>query len=139
MVVAACTGPTPSTSSGPPVSQSVLAPLDLRVRNSGLRGGYLWLSLAGQPGEGRWHRFGQAVFLCATCPVRFVGAGVAYEIVIFDEACQLRAVLRTFGGQMQVEIDPGPTIELVEAPPIGDWLPEDSPPVDPASVPCSPP
>lgn len=139
LVVAACAGPTPSTSSAPPADESVLVPLDLRVRNSGLPAGYLWLSMTGQPGTGRWHRFGMAEFLCATCAVPFVGVGATYDVAVFDESCQLRAAHRTLGGQLQVEIDPGPTIKLVEAPPLGDWLPGDSPPADPGSIPCSPP
>jgi hypothetical protein len=139
LVVAACAGPAPSASWAAPADDSVLLPLELRVRNSGLPGGYLWMSVVDQPGTGRWHRFGMADFFCATCPVPFAHVGAAYEIAVLDESCQLRAAQRTIGGKLQVEIDLGPTIKLVEAPPLGDWIPGDSPPADPGSIPCSPP
>lgn len=45
---------------------------------------------------------------------------------------------RTIGGLWLIEIAPGPKIRLVEAPPLVDWMPADSPPTDPASVPCAP-
>ena len=129
-IVAACT-------EAPPLPN--LAQLDLQVRNSGLPGGYVWLSLAGQPGAGRWHQFGMAEFICVTCPKPFVGSGAAYEIAVLDETCRVRAVHRTTGGQLLVEIDLGPTVRLVQAPPLGDWLPADSAPADPTTIPCSPP
>ena len=115
----------------------MVLPLDLQVRNSGLPGGYLWLAMADQPMTGRWHHFGMAQFMCVTCPRPFVGFGASYEIAVLDDSCQVRAIQRTAGGQLLVEIDPGPTVRLVPAPPLGDWLPEDSPPADAASVPCS--
>jgi hypothetical protein len=120
-------------------SDSVVVPLDLQVRNNGLRGGYVWLGMADQPNTGRWHPFGMAQFMCVTCPRPFVGAGTGYEIVVLDESCAVRARQRTVGGQLLFEIDLGPTFELIPAPPIGDWLPEDSPPADAAGVPCRPP
>jgi hypothetical protein len=116
-----------------------LSALDLQVRNSGLPGGYLWLAMADQRNTGRWHRFWMAEFMCVTCPRPFGGIGTGYEIAVFDEACQLRARFRTPGGALQVAIDPGPTITLDVAPPLGDWLPGDSIPADPATIPCSPP
>jgi hypothetical protein len=137
IVVAACTEAPPSPSAnanGPPI-----AALDLQVRNSGMPGGYLWLSMADQRQTGRWHQFGMAEFMCVTCPRPFGGIGAGYEIAVFDEACALRARFRTPGGELQVAIDLGPTITLVPAPPLGDWLPGDSAPVDPGTVPCSPP
>lgn len=115
-----------------------LSALDLQVRNSGLPGGYLWLAMEEQRNAGRWHRFGMAEFLCVTCPRRFFGVGTGYEIAVFDEACQLRARFRTLGGNLLVAIDLGPTITLDPAPPLGDWLPGDSIPADPATIPCSP-
>lgn len=111
--------------------------LDLQVRNSGLPGGYVWLSPADQPGPGRWHQFGMAEFFCVTCPVPVVGSGTGYDLAILDEFCRTRATYRTVGGQLLVEIDLGPTVRLVQAPPLRDWMPEDSMPADPASIPCS--
>ena len=137
MAVAACTDAPPSSSAnadGPP-----LAALDLQVQNSGMPGGYVWLSMADQRQTGRWHRFGMAEFLCVTCPRPFTGAGAGYEIVVFDEACALQARFRTLGGPLQVAIDLGPTITLVPAPPLGDWMPVESAPADPGTVPCPPP
>jgi len=80
-----------------------------------------------------------AEFFCATCPVPFVGSGASYEIAVFDESCQLRAVHRPLGGKLLLEIDLGPTFKLIQAPPLRDWLPEVSTPAEPASVPCSAP
>ena len=80
-----------------------------------------------------------AEFFCVTCPVRYAGLGPSYEIGVFGMACEVLAIRQTVGGQLQVEIDPGPTIRLIEAPPLGDWLPGDSIPVDPATIPCAPP
>jgi hypothetical protein len=113
-------------------------PLDLQVRNSGLPGGYVWLSTVGDRSLGRWHRFGMAEFLCVTCPVPFVGSGSPYEIAVLDEACVVVDRFETAGGQWLVEINPRSTA-LVEAPPIGDWIPGDSEPVGPEHVPCLPP
>ena len=113
-------------------------PLDLQVRNSGLPGGYVWLSTAGDRSQGRWHRFGMAEFLCVTCPVPFVGLGSQYEIAVLDEACVVVDRFQTGGGQWLVEID-ARTTSLVAAPPLGDWMPGDSEPVSLASVPCLPP
>jgi len=93
--------------------------------------------MAGQPTTGRWHQFGMAEFICVTCPEAFVGVGASYEIAVLDESCHVRATLRTTGGQLLVEIELGPTIRLVDAPPLQDWLPADSAPVDPAAVPCA--
>lgn len=115
----------------------MVLPLDLRVRNSGLPSGYIWLAIAHQPNTGRWHAFGMAQFMCVTCPKPFVGFGASYEIAVLDESCQVQAVERTVGGPLLLEIDPGPTIRLVPAPPLQDWLPEDSPPADLADIPCS--
>ena len=126
----------------PPVSVEPtpeLSGLDLQVQNSGMPGGYLWLGIADQPNAGRWHRFGMAEFLCVTCPRPFLGAGAGYEIAVFDDACQQLANFQSRGGSLQVLIDLGPTIELVPAPPLGDWMPGDSPPADAGTVPCSPP
>lgn len=126
-IVASCAeGPVPASA----------VPLDLQVRNSGLPAGYLWLSMTGHPDTGRWHQFGMAEFFCATCPVPFVGAGASYDVAVLDEACHVRSMERTIGGRLLLEIDLGPTIRLVEAPPLGDWLPEDSTPADPSSIPC---
>ncbi len=116
-----------------------LSALDLQVRNSGMRGGYLWLGIAEQPSAGRWHPFGMAEFLCVTCPRPFLGAGAGYDIAVFDEACALQARFQTLGGLLLVAIDLGPTIELVPAPPLGDWIPGDSAPADAGTVPCAPP
>ena len=132
--LAACGAP---TSSGTPVSSPV--PLDLQVRNSGLPGGYVWLSIAGQPSQSRWHRFGMATFICVTCPEPFVRSGSGYEISVLDASCAVRGRYRVDGGPLLVEIELGPTFRIVDAPPLGDWMPEDSPPSDPASVPCFPP
>ena len=112
-----------------------LPKLDLQVRNSGLHGGYLWLGITG--GGGRWHRFGQAEFLCVTCPQPFGGSGPSYEIAVFDEQCQLHAREHTQGGNLQVAIDLGPRITIVPAPPVIDWMPGESAPIDAAQVPCA--
>ena len=124
---------------GGAAQQAVQAPplekLDLQVRNSGMHGGYLWLGITG--GAGRWHTFGQAEFLCVTCPVPFSGVGPSYEIAIFDEQCELRAREHTTGGNLEVAIELGPLISLVPAPPVIDWVPGDSPPADVATVPCA--
>ena len=136
---AAACAEAPAAPSPEETNQSMVSPLDLQVRNSGLPGGYLWLSVTGQPNVGRWHRFGMAEFICVTCPAPFVGSGASYEIAVFDESCQLRALHRPIGGQLLVEIDLGPTVRLVQAPPLVDWLPSDSAPADLASIPCSPP
>lgn len=117
------------------VQTPLLERLDLQVRNSGMHGGYLWLAITG--GAGRWHAFGQAEFLCVTCPVPFVGSGPSYEIAVFDEECALLASEHTKGGNLQVAIDPGPLITLVPAPPVIDWIPGDSPPADVVNVPCA--
>ena len=111
-------------------------PLDLQVRNSGLPGGFVWLSMTGHPDAGRWHQFGMAEFFCVTCPIQFEGAGGSYEIAILDESCNVRSRERTTGGNLLIEIDPGPVIKLVDAKPLGDWLPGDSAPADPAGIPC---
>jgi|SRR6187402_671568 len=131
-----CAAPSPSPTAA---DAPDLAVLDLQVRNSGLRGGYLWLSMADQPQTGRWHQFGSAEFVCVTCPNAFRGIGSGYEIAVFDEACDLHGHFRTLGGRLQVAIDLGPTITLVPAPPLGDWMPADSLPAEPGTVPCSPP
>jgi len=132
--VAACDAATPPDT--PDISTVV--PLDLQVRNSGMPGGYVWLSTIGEPNQSRWHRFGMAEFICVTCPepIRSVSG---YAIAILDESCRLQATYRVDGGSLLVEIDLGPTLRIVEAPPIRDWLPGDSAPVDPAMVPCVPP
>jgi hypothetical protein len=119
----------------PAVQAPPLEKLELQVRNSGMHGGYLWLGITG--GAGRWHTFGEAEFLCVTCPVPFTGVGPSYEIAIFDEQCQLHAREHTKGGNLQVAIELGPLISLVPAPPILDWVPGDSPPADVAQVPCA--
>jgi hypothetical protein len=136
IAMAACGGG-PSPNDATSAEDSLVSPLDLQVRNSGLPGGYLWLAMAGQPTTGRWHRFGMAEFICVTCPTAFVGFGTSYEIAVLDESCHVRASLRTTGGQLLVDIDLGPAIRLVQAPPLQDWLPADSAPVDPAAVPCA--
>ena len=69
----------------------------------------------------------------------FVATGSDYDLVVLDESCHVRARYQTHGGQLLIEIDPGPAIRLVQAPPLGDWMPGDSPPADPAGIPCSPP
>ena len=137
VVVAACAEEASTPASIEP--EPALSALDLQVRNSGLPGGYLWLGIADQPGAGRWHPFGMAEFLCITCPRPFLGAGAGYEIAVFDESCRQLADFRSLGGSLQVAIDPGPAIELVPAPPLGDWMPGDSAPADAGNVPCSPP
>jgi hypothetical protein len=137
LAVASCAEDAASPASVEPAPD--LTALDLQVRNSGMPGGYLWLGIADQPSAGRWHPFGMAEFLCVTCPRPFLGAGAGYEIVVFDEACRQLADFRSLGGSLQVVIDLGPTIELVPAPPLGDWIPGDSPPADAGTVPCSPP
>lgn len=137
LIVAACVDASPPPSANAP--GPAIAALGLQVRNSGMSGGYLWLSMADQRQTGRWHQFGMAEFMCVTCPRPFGGIGAGYEIAVFDEACALRARFRTLGGQLQVAIDPGPTITLVPAPPIGDWLPGDSEPAGAGIIPCSPP
>ena len=134
--VAAC-GAGPSPNGATTAGGSLVSPIVLQVRNSGLPGGYLWLAMADQPTTGRWHRFGMAEFICVTCPEAFVGSGTSYEIAVLDESCHVRASLRTTGGKLLVDIDLGPTIRLIEAPPLQDWLPADSAPVDPAAVPCA--
>ena len=120
------------------VSSSVVS-LGLQVRNSGLPGGYVWLSIPGQANQGRWHQFGMAEFICVTCPDPFVHSGSGYAIAILDESCEIRATYQVDGGPLLVEIDPGPTLSIGQAPPLGDWLPGDSPPAEPASIPCTPP
>ncbi len=137
IVVAACVDATPPPSTNP--AGPALATLDLQVRNSGMRGGYLWLSMADQRETGRWHQFGMAQFMCVTCPRAYGGLGTGYEIAVYDEACAVRARFQTLGGPLLVEIDLGPTIELVPAPPLGDWMPENSLPADAGTVPCSAP
>lgn len=133
--LAACgTGLNPPT----PVDRTVL-PLNVQVRNSGLPGGYIWLGNPAEPGAGRWHRFGRAEFICVTCPEAFIGSGFGYDIDVFDEACRQLNGLRVDGGNLLVEIDPGPTIRVDHAPPLGDWMPADSTPAPLGSVPCSPP
>lgn len=122
------------TAADPGTQAPPLQTLDLQVRNSGMEGGYLWLGITG--GAGRWHKFGQAEFLCVTCPVPFGGSGPSYEIAVFDEECRLRAREHAQGGSLQVAIDLGPRISLVAAPPVIDWIPGESPPMDPAQVPC---
>jgi hypothetical protein len=114
-----------------------VSPLDLQVRNSGLRAGFLWLAGADEPDRGRWHAFGMATFSCVTCPTTFTGSSSGYAITVFDDACRQMASARTLGGGLIVEIDPGPVVRIGAAPPLGDWLPEDLPPVDPSSVPCA--
>ena len=104
--LAACGAP---TSSGTPVSSPI--PLDLQVRNSGLPGGYVWLSIPGQPSQSRWHRFGMATFICVTCPEPFVGSGSGYEIAVLDASCAVRGRYRVDGGPLLVEIDLGPTLQ----------------------------
>jgi hypothetical protein len=138
IAVAACAeAPEPR---GPDGTQgSVVSPLDLRVRNSGIQGGYLWLGMVDQPSSGRWHRIGEAEFGCVTCPKPFVGFGSSYVVVVLDEACRVLAAFQPLGGQLQVEIDIGLPIKLIKAPPLGDWIPGDSPPADPATIPCAPP
>jgi hypothetical protein len=124
-----------SATTEPAGEAAPLQKLDLQVRNSGLHGGYLWLGVTG--GAGRWHRFGQAELLCVTCPVPFSGSGPSYEIAVFDEQCQLHAREHTPGGSLQVAIELGPRITIVPAPPVIDWVPGDSPPIDAAEVPCA--
>jgi hypothetical protein len=121
-----------------PVSPNAL-PLDLQVRNSGLDGGFVWLGSANEPGRSRWHAFGMAEFFCVTCPSAFQGSVEGYDVAILDESCGLRFAERTLGGQLIVEIDPGPTIRISPAQPLGDWLPGDSPPLEATRVPCPPP
>ncbi len=130
VAMVACTTPTPSEGS---------ATLDLQVRNSGLPGGYVWLARADDRANGRWHRFGMAEFICATCPAPFSGSTAGFIVAVYDESCVVRGGFQTPGGQRLVEIDPGPTVRLVEAPPLQDWLPADSVAADPATVPCPPP
>jgi hypothetical protein len=134
----ACTDvPPPSSGSPSPVGASV--PLDLRVRNSGLPGGLLWVAVTGDGETGRWHRLGTAEFLCVTCPQPLPGIGPTYDLAVLDGSCQVREAFRTVGGPWQIEIDPGPTVKLIPAPPLGDWLPADSDPAEPTTIPCSPP
>lgn len=140
LVVSACAAaPASINPVGPSPDDNALLPLDLQVRNSGLSSGYLWLSITGQPGAGRWHQFGMAELICVTCAVSMVGSGTSYELAVVDESCQVRVVRRTVGGRLRLEIDPGPTFRLLEAPPPGDWLPTNSAPADPATIPCAPP
>jgi hypothetical protein len=121
--------------SEPAAEASPLEKLELQIRNSGMHAGYLWLGITG--GAGRWHTFGQAEFLCVTCPVPFTGAGPSYEIAVFDEACQLLARDHTNGGHLLVAIELGPRISLVPAPPITDWVPGGSAPAAIDDVPCA--
>jgi hypothetical protein len=122
-----------------PVPSRVVVPLDLQVRNSGLiPGGFVWLSTADEPDENRWHRLGQAEFVCVTCPIP-LGPASGYEIAVLDASCRVQATYAVDGGALLVEIGPGPTIRLIPAPPLGDWMPGDSGPEDPARIPCSPP
>lgn len=121
-----------------PVAKNVL-PLDLQVRNSGLPGGYVWLSGIHQPGSGRWHTFGMAEFFCVTCPVAFAGSPEGYVVAVLDQECRVHGRFETLGGELIVEIDLGPALRIGPAPPLQDWLPGDSMPADPASVPCAPP
>jgi hypothetical protein len=139
IVVAGCAEAPTAPAPAPNESRRALSALDLQVRNSGLPGGYLWLGIADQPGAGRWHQFGMAEFLCVTCPRPFVGAGAGYQIAVFDDSCRQVANFRSSGGPQQVAIDAGPTIELVPAPPLGDWLPGDSEPARAGTIPCTPP
>jgi hypothetical protein len=138
IAVAACAEP-PAPRGSDATQASIVIPLELRVRNSGIHGGYLWLGMVDQPAAGRWHRIGEAEFSCVTCPKPFVGFGPSYEIVVLDEACHVLAAFQPLGGHLQVEIDIGLPIKLIQAPPLGDWLPGDSASVDPATVPCAPP
>jgi hypothetical protein len=110
--------------------------LDLQVRNSGLASGFIRLSIPGDPTSERWHGFGTAEFVCVTCPVPYASRAGPYEIVLLDERCRVVATLPTAGGHLLLEIDPGPTIRLGVAPPLGDWLPGDSMPLEVADVPC---
>lgn len=132
--LAACSG------LNPPTPVETIHPLNVQVRNSGLPGGYLWLGIIGERPEGRWHRFGQAEFICVTCPEPFIGTGVGYQLAVFDESCRLLEFTGgVAGGSLLVEIDPGPTIRIGNAPPLGDWMPADSTPAPVGNVPCSPP
>ena len=121
-----------------PVDRSVV-PLNVQVRNSGLPGGYVWLANPGEPSQARWHTFGQAEFICVTCAVPFVGTGYGYTVAVLDERCNLLDFTGIFGGDVLIEIEPGPTIRLVDAPPLGDWMPTDSTPAPMSEVPCPPP
>ena len=139
---AASCGPAPIT---PPDGIATVAPggavvpLELEVQNSGLPGGYVWLGLTDQPATGRWHQFGMAVLMCVTCPVPLAGIGASYDIAILDKACAVQAALRTPGGHLRWEIGPGPQFSLAPAPTGGDWIPGDSEPAKPGTVPCTPP
>lgn len=130
VAIVACTATTPDAGT---------ATLDLQVRNSGMPGGYVWIAKADERANGRWHRFGMAEFICVTCPTPFTGSSAGFIVAVFDESCVVRGGFQTPGGQRLVEIELGPTIRLIEAPPLGDWLPADSTAADPATVPCPPP
>lgn len=138
--VLACGEPAPSP--GPTdalPSAAALQPLDLVIRNSGLPGGFVLVSVTGQPTVGRWHSFGMAELLCLTCPEPFNASGPSYELVVVDEACKVMSVNRTLGGDLWLEIDPGPIVRLGEAPPPGDWIPSESPPMEASTPPCATP
>jgi hypothetical protein len=124
-----------------PTPVETIHPLNVQVRNSGLPGGYLWLAVIGQRAQGRWHHFGEAEFICVTCPEPFIGTGShGYELAVLDESCRLLEFAGgVAGGSLLVEIDPGPTITIDDAPPLGDWMPADSTPAPLGNVPCSPP
>ncbi|MGZ5408337.1 MAG: hypothetical protein ACXWDG_11210 [Aeromicrobium sp.] len=128
--IVACDTATPSTHS---------ATLELQVRNSGMPGGYVWFARAEDRSSGQWHRFGMAEFLCVTCPTPFAGSEAGFVIAVFDESCSVRGGFRTPGGHRLVEIDLGPVVRVIEAPPLQDWLPADSIEANPANVPCVPP
>lgn len=131
-VVTACGGPTaPATDSPGPPAQA----LDLVLRNSGFDGGFVHLAVTGQPTTGRWHAFGMAELVCLTCSTPF-GRGPRYDIVLLDDACRLISEFHTVGGDLSLEIDPGPSVALQAAPPPSDWMPADSPPMD-GPPPCT--
>ena len=102
-------------------------------------GGYLWIAISDDPATGRWHRFGMAELLCVTCPVPLARPAASYDIAILDEACAVRSARRTAGGALRWAIEIGPRFSLDAAPTGGDWIPGDSAPADPGSVPCAPP
>ena len=128
--VATCSPPEPAT-------LPAAVPLELQVRNAGLPGGYIRLAPAAQGSQGRWHKFGMAEFICVTCPTPFVGSRSGYDILVLDTTCQVKGRYRTDGGQLLVDINIGPTVSLVKAQPITDWLPAESAPIDAAEVPCA--
>lgn len=138
LLACACTDVPPPTS-GSPASIGAGVPLDLRVRNSGVPDGLLWLAVTGEPETGRWHHLGTAEFLCITCPQPLPGIGPTYDLAILDASCQVRWAFQTVGGNWQVEIDPGPTVKLIPAPSLGDWMPSDSGPADQVAIRCTPP